>query len=100
MQPQQPGAARNFLTNAAQGFSVTSNQEAKSFFRHPVNTVTGIVTAQRDLGNRAYEKLKRGEYGMGLADLAYSAIPFIGPTLSKSGHQLAQATIRAVRELR
>src|ERR1700674_4876341 len=88
-QTQPPeGAAARFGKSALSGFGVTSDEEAKDFFRHPLNTLQKILTGNRDLGNQAYKEIGKGNYSQGVPDLAYAAIPFLGSTLSKSAHQL------------
>jgi hypothetical protein len=86
----QPSAAMRFGSNYLSGLGVMDKESGKRFFTHPLDTAKGMLTTNRDLGDQAYEELGRGDYGAGLSDLIYSAIPFAGPTLSRSGHQLAQ----------
>jgi hypothetical protein len=84
----QPSAISRFVSNAASGFGVVSQEQGKKFFTHPIDTLEEMGQAQGDLGRRAGKELSSGDIVRGLTHGAEYLIPGLGPVLAHSGDQL------------
>lgn len=88
-QPEKAGFGRNFL----EGAGVTTDEEAKNFFRHPVDTLRNMGAAQHDLAVKAKEAFDRGDYKTAAIHAMNYMVPFIGPQTDKAGQQLSEGDI-------
>ena len=83
-------ALSRFGHNFLSGLGVTSNEDAKNFFEHPINTLMNSLNAQGELAKKAKDAYDRGDYkGAVIHGLNY-LVPFIGQQTDKAGEQLSQ----------
>lgn len=52
-----------------------------------------LLKSHSDTAKRGYQEIGQGKYGQGATDILYSGIPFVGPALSKAGHQLSEGDV-------
>lgn len=87
---QPESALSRFGHNFLSGLGVTSNEDAKNFFEHPINTLMSSLNAQGELAKKAKDAYDRGDYkGAVIHGLNY-LVPFIGQQTDKAGEQLSQ----------
>jgi hypothetical protein len=86
-------AASRFGTNLLSGLGVTSDEQAKNFFRHPLDTVIKSFEAQGELVKKAREAYNRGDYMEALQHGLNYLVPFIGQQTDQAGTQLKEGDI-------
>jgi lysozyme len=93
-QPSTPsadtGEDEGFFSNLLSGIGVTSNQQAKDFFEHPINTLMNYFKGQGTLALQAREAYRQGDYMGALRKGLNYLNPFIGQQLDQAGDQLVQ----------
>jgi hypothetical protein len=89
----QPGAASRLGTNLLSGAGVTSNEQAKQFFTHPIDVLKGMAQSQGELGIRAKKELENKDYVRGLTHAVEYLMPGLGPNLAQAGDQLESGDI-------
>ncbi len=72
---------------------MVSQEQGKSFFMHPVDTLRAMANQQGELGKRAGEELKNKDYVRGLTHAVEYLMPGLGPTLAHAGDQLESGDI-------
>jgi hypothetical protein len=92
-QPKQPSAASRLGTNFLSGLGVTSNDDAKNFFRHPLDTVIKSFEAQGELAKKARAAYDKGDYMGALQHGLNYLVPFVGQQTDQAGEQLKQGDI-------
>jgi hypothetical protein len=91
--PTTPGAGSRFGNNLLLGAGVSSNEEAKNFFVHPIDTLKKMATTQGGLGIRAKNELANKDYVRGLTHAVEYMMPMLGPNLAQAGDQLEKGDI-------
>src|SRR5262249_7788954 len=86
-------AASRFGSNFLSGAGVTSNEQAKQFFTHPVDALKQMAAQQGELGLQARRELANKDYVRGLTHAVEYLLPGIGPNLAQAGTQLEQGDI-------
>jgi hypothetical protein len=90
---EKPSAVSRFGHNFLSGLGVTSDEEAKNFFEHPINTAMNMLNGQGELAKKAKDAYARGDYkGAVIHGLNY-LVPFIGQQTDKAGEQLSEGDI-------
>jgi hypothetical protein len=79
----------NFLS----GLGVTSNEQAKNFFKHPLDTVIQSFEAQGELAKKARDAYDRGDYMEALQHGLNYLVPFVGQQTDRAGTQLKEGDI-------
>lgn len=92
-QPKQPSAASRLGTNFLSGAGVTSNEQAKNFFVHPLDTVIKSFEAQGQLAKKARDAYDRGDYMEALQHGLNYLVPFVGQQTDQAGTQLKEGDI-------
>lgn len=91
--PPTPRAVVRLGENALSGLGITSNEQAKQFFAHPLSTAMGMFRGQGQLAMDARDAYRRGDYkGAVIHGLNY-LVPFIGQQTDLAGRQLSQGDI-------
>lgn len=88
-----PSAASRLGTNLLSGLGVTSNEQAKNFFVHPLDTVIKSFEAQGELAKKAREAYRRGDYMGALQHGLNYLVPFVGQQTDQAGEQLKEGDI-------
>jgi hypothetical protein len=57
-------------------------------FRHPIDTATGMLSAQGKLAEDAKAAFEAGDYALGTRKFLHYLVPFLGPQLEKRGEQI------------
>ena len=86
-------ASSRFGTNLLSGLGVTSNEAAKNFFVHPLDTVIKSLEAQGELAKKAREAYDKGDYMGALQHGLNYLLPFIGQQTDQAGEQLKSGDI-------
>ena len=89
----QPSAASRLGTNFLSGLGVTSNEAAKNFFAHPLDTVIKSFEAQGELAKQARDAYNKGDYVGALQHGLNYLVPFLGQQTDQAGTQLKQGDI-------
>lgn len=89
----RPSAASRAGTNLLSGLGVTSNEQAKNFFVHPLDTVIKSFEAQGELAKKARDAYDRGEYLEALRHGMNYLLPFVGQQSDQAGTQLEEGDI-------
>ena len=87
---QPESALSRFGHNFLSGLGVTSNDDAKNFFEHPINTLMNSLNAQGELAKKAKDAYDRGDYKGAVVHGLNYLVPFIGQQTDKAGEQLSQ----------
>ena len=90
---EQSSWASRLGTNFLSGLGVTSNEQAKNFFVHPLDTVIKSFEAQGQLAIKARDAYEKGDYVEALAHGLNYLVPFIGQQTDQAGEQLKQGDI-------
>jgi hypothetical protein len=88
-----PSAVSRFTHSFLSGLGITSNEDAKNFFQHPINTAMGMVNAQGELAQKAKAAYDRGDYKSAVIHGLNYLVPFIGQQTDQAGEQLSQGDI-------
>lgn len=91
--PAPEGAALRFGKNFLSGLGVTSDEQAKSFFAHPLDSVIKSLEAQGQLAIKARDAYEKGDYMGALQHALNYLIPFIGQQTDQAGEQLKAGDI-------
>lgn len=91
--PQPESALSRFGHSFLSGLGVTSNEDAKNFFEHPINTALNSLNAQGELAKKAKDAYDRGDYKSAVIHGLNYLVPFIGQQTDKAGEQLSQGDI-------
>ena len=86
--PEQPSVGQRLRSNFAEGLGITSDEQAKQFFTHPVNTLMQSLEAQGHLAEKAKAAYQNGDYKGALMYGLNYLVPFIGQQTAKAGEQL------------
>lgn len=89
----KPSAASRLGTNFLSGLGVTSNEQAKNFFEHPLDTVIKSFEAQGELAKKARDAYDKGDYMGALQHGLNYLVPFIGQQTDQAGEQLKEGDI-------
>lgn len=79
----------NFLS----GLGVTTDDQAKNFFVHPLDTVLKSLEAQGELAKKARAAYDRGDYMEALRHGINYMLPFLGQQTDQAGTQLEEGDI-------
>lgn len=85
---QTPTAGERLRSSFAEGLGITSDEGAKQFFEHPINTLMNSLEAQGQLAIKAKQAYQRGDYKGALMHGLNYLVPFIGQQTDKAGEQL------------
>src|ERR1700733_132134 len=91
--PATPSAASRLGTNFFSGLGVTSNEQAKNFFGHPLDTVIKSFEAQGELAKKARDSYNKGDYMGALQHGLNYLVPFVGQQPDQAGEQLKSGDI-------
>lgn len=86
----QPSALSRLGTNFLSAIGVGSNDDAKNFFEHPIQTAMNSLNAQGELAKKAKDAYDRGDYKSAVIHGLNYLVPFIGQQTDKAGEQIAQ----------
>lgn len=86
----QTSALSRFGSNLLSGLGVGSNEDAKNFFEHPINTMLNSLNAQGELAAKAKDAYERGDYKGAVIHGINYLLPFIGQQSDAAGQQLSQ----------
>lgn len=90
----EPASAASRLSeNFLSGLGVTSDEQAKQFFTHPIDTLIQSVGAQGELAIKAKEAYQRGDYKAAVMHGLNYLVPFIGQQTDQAGEQLKEGDI-------
>lgn len=93
-QAEEPSALHRFGESFLQhGMGITSNEEAKSFFEHPINTLISMFERQGQLAADARDAYRKGDYAGAVMHGLNYLVPFIGQTTDIAGRQLQKGDI-------
>lgn len=85
---EQSSGYQRFKDSFLSAIGVTTDEGAKQFFQHPINTFMQSMDAQGDLALKAKDAYNKGDYkGAVLHGINYM-LPFIGQNTDKAGEQL------------
>jgi len=96
-QPGEPGAISRAISSFGSALGAPPMlsdyiEGPKHLLEHPIDSISmlgkSMLQSNSDTARQGYSELKSGKIIPGLADMLYSGIPLIGPSLSKAGHQL------------
>jgi hypothetical protein len=90
---EKPSATERLGTNFLSGLGVTSDEQAKHFFAHPLDTVLKSFEAQGELAKKAREAYNRGDYMEALQHGLNYMVPFVGQQTDQAGTQLKEGDI-------
>lgn len=89
----QDSAASRLGTNFLSGLGVTSDEQAKNFFAHPLDTVIKSFEAQGELAKKARDAYDKGDYMGALQHGLNYLVPFVGQQADQAGEQLKSGDI-------
>lgn len=89
----KPPASSRFGSSFLSGLGVTSDEEAKNFFEHPINTLMGMAKGQGELATKAKDAYDRGDYKAAIMHGLNYLVPLIGQQTDKAGEQLSEGDI-------
>lgn len=89
--PQSTGA--HIRDNFLSGIGVTSDEGAKNFFKHPLNTLMDSFKGQGELYEKAKDSYNKGDYKNAVIHGLNYLVPFIGQQTDQAGQQLEQGDI-------
>lgn len=82
---------KDYFGEATQSINpVTINKSLNQAFYHPLDTITGLVDAQVNVGKDAVDRFKQGDIPAGLAKSLYALIPLLGPRLAQAGDYMQE----------
>lgn len=84
----QPSIGQRVRENFASGLGIVSDEDAKNFFAHPINTLMNSLDAQGQLAIKAKDAYAKGDYKGALMYGLNYLVPFIGQQTAKAGEQL------------
>lgn len=85
-----PSKLSHFGHEFLSGLGITSEEDAKNFFLHPVNTAIQALNGQGALAVKARQAFNRGDYKSAAIHSINYLIPFLGQQTDKAGEQLSQ----------
>jgi len=91
--PAQPSAISRLAGNFLSGFGVSSDEDAKNFFEHPIHTALNALNAQGELAEKARDAYNKGDYKSAIIHGLNYLVPFLGQQTDKAGEQLSQGDI-------
>lgn len=89
----QDSAASRLGSNFLSGLGVTSDEQAKNFFAHPLDTVIKSFEAQGELAKKARDAYDKGDYMGALQHGLNYLVPFVGQQADQAGEQLKSGDI-------
>ena len=88
-----PSAASRFGSSLLSGLGVTSNEQAKQFFTHPLKALMDSIDAQGELAKKAKAAYDRGDYMEAVQHGLNYLVPFVGQQTDEAGNQLKTGDI-------
>lgn len=88
-----PSVGSRLYDNFLSGLGVTSDEQAKHFFTHPIDTLMQSVGGQGELAIKAKEAYQRGDYKAAVMHGLNYLVPFIGQQTDQAGEQLKEGDI-------
>lgn len=85
-----PSKLSHFGHEFLSGLGITSEEDAKNFFLHPVNAALQSLNGQGALAVKARDAFNRGDYKAAAIHSINYLIPFLGQQTDKAGEQLSQ----------
>lgn len=75
------------------GLGIGSDEDAKNFFEHPINTLMNSFSGQGELAIKAKDAYQRGDYTNAVIHGLNYLVPFIGQQTDKAGEQIQKGDI-------
>lgn len=89
----RPSASSRFGSGLLSGLGITTNEEAKQFFTHPIKTFMDSIEAQGKLAQQAKDAYEKGDYAGAVQHGLNYLLPFIGQQTDQAGNQLKTGDI-------
>src|ERR1700720_2524015 len=89
----KPSAFSRLSSNFLSGIGVSSDEDAKNFFEHPINTLMGMAKGQGELAQKAKDAYDKGDYKGAIMHGLNYLVPLLGQQTDKAGEQLSQGDI-------
>ena len=88
-----PSAVSRFGSSLLSGLGITSDEQAKQFFTHPLKSLMDSIEAQGQLAQKAKAAYDRGDYMEAVQHGLNYLVPFVGQQTDAAGNQLKTGDI-------